>query len=336
MTIDPAQLLTGLQVAVFLAVLLFVLGIHQLRAGRRAQRETIKRRLRLLAAAESPPRHVSVLRRGRRERPPVGRPLGQALRGLEALLRQAGVGYSAPRVLRLMGLVSLAVFLGVASGMRVAMVPAPPLPVVLALAALAALAMGVAGPVLYLKRQGARRLTRFAAQLPEALELMVRSLRAGHPVNAAMAMVAREMPAPMGSEIGTVVDEMTYGLDLATALANLAGRVPVDDVRYVIVSINLQHETGGNLAEILSGLAGTMRARFRLAKKIGSLSAEARLSAKMLAAMPLIFGALVFTADPGFYLEVAGDPLFVPVLAGAAALEVLGILVMRRLVRPRV
>lgn len=201
---------------------------------------------------------------------------------------------------------------------------------------LAVLALGVVPPLLVLHHLKRKRLMQMAEQFPDALDLMARSLQAGHPIGAAMALVAKEMPDPLGAEFGLAVDEMTYGLDLREALVNLSERAPLKELHYVIVSITIQHETGGNLAEILHGLAGVIRARFGMTKKIRALSAEARLSAKLLAAMPILFGGLVFLARPEIFTEVAGDPLFLPLLGTAAALELIGILVMRRMVGFRV
>lgn len=201
---------------------------------------------------------------------------------------------------------------------------------------LAVLVLGIVPPLLVLNHMKRKRLRQMAEQFPDALDLMARSLQAGHPIGAAMALVAKEVPDPLGTEFGLAVDEMTYGLDLRDALVNLSERAPLKELQYVIVSITIQHETGGNLAEILLGLAGVIRARVRITKKVGALSAEARMSAKLLAAMPVLFGGLVFLARPEIFTEVADDPLFLPVLGTAAGLELIGILVMRRMVMVRV
>jgi tight adherence protein B len=196
--------------------------------------------------------------------------------------------------------------------------------------------VGVAGPIFFLKFKKMKRLKLFVEQLPDALDIMVRSLQAGHPVSAAMTLVTKEMPDPIGTEFGIAVDEMTYGLELREALANLGDRVDVEDYQYVVVSINIQHETGGNLAEVLHGLSTVIRARFRMFKKIRAISAEGRLSGKILAIMPFGFAAFTFTTKPGYYLSAVDDPLFWPLVGAALALELAGIFIMYKLVNFRV
>jgi len=129
---------------------------------------------------------------------------------------------------------------------------------------------------------------------------------------------------------------MTYGLELREALANLGERVDVEDYQYVVVSINIQHETGGNLAEVLHGLSTVIRARFRMFKKIRALSAEGRLSAKILAILPIAFAALTFSNKPQYYINAADDPLFWPLVGVTICLELIGIYIMYRLVNFRV
>ena len=143
----------------------------------------------------------------------------------------------------------------------------------------------------------------------------------------------------MGTEFGIAVDEMTYGLDLRQALENLGKRVDhknCQDFQYVLVSINIQHDTGGNLAETLAGLSKVIRDRFQMFKKIRVLSAEGRLSSKILAALPILFLLFMITSKPEFYTAVIDDPLFWPIIFLAAGLQIIGILIMRKLVNFRV
>jgi tight adherence protein B len=198
------------------------------------------------------------------------------------------------------------------------------------------LGAGIGGPIAFLYYKKAGRLKTFAEQLPDALDIMVRSLQAGHPISAAMTLVTKEMPDPIGTEFGIAVDEMTYGLELREALANLGERVDVEDYQYVVVSINIQHETGGNLAEVLHGLSTVIRARFRMFKKIKALSAEGRLSAKILAILPIGFAALTFSNKPHYYINAADDPLFWPLVGVALGLELVGVYIMYKLVNFRV
>ena len=134
--------------------------------------------------------------------------------------------------------------------------------------ALAALLAGVALPYVVLRMLRSRRQKRFAAQFPDALDIIVRSLRAGHPVPIAITMVGREMPDPIGSEFGMVSDEVTYGAGLETAMRNLYGRIGSDDLPLFVTAVGIQGSTGGNLGEILENLSGVIRQRFKMRRKI--------------------------------------------------------------------
>ena len=196
--------------------------------------------------------------------------------------------------------------------------------------------VGVVGPVLYLLHVRKKRLKLFAEQLPDALDMMVRSLRAGHPVGVAMGLAAKQMPDPIGTEIGIAVDEMTYGLELREALANVRDRVRVQDFEFVVVAISIQHDTGGNLAEVLGGLATVMRERFMMFAKIKALSAEGRFSSKFLSALPFGFGFMAFSGNPSYYLNVIDEPAFWKVMILALVLQIIGMIIMHKLINFRV
>ena len=151
-----------------------------------------------------------------------------------------------------------------------------------------------------------------------------------------MNLVTREMPDPIGTEFGIAVDEMTYGLDLRDALENLGDRVDVKDFQYVVVSISIQHDTGGNLAEVLSGLSKVIRDRFKLFRKIKALSGEGRMSAIVLSLLPFVTFAVIFSISPRFYTRVFPDPLFLPIAGGGFAMMLVGIFIMYRMVNFRV
>ena len=133
-----------------------------------------------------------------------------------------------------------------------------------------------------LKFLRARRHKKFNAQFPDAIDIIVRSLRAGHPVPTAINMVSREMSDPIGSEFGIVTDEITYGADLETAMRNLYFRVGTDDLPLFVTAVAIQGSTGGNLGEILQNLSGVIRQRFKMRRKIRALAAEGRASALIL------------------------------------------------------
>jgi tight adherence protein B len=171
-------------------------------------------------------------------------------------------------------------------------------------AAIIALAFPVVAflvPVIALRMRRAGKLARFGRQLPEAIDLITRSLKAGHPVPVAVAMVAREMPDPIGTEFGMVADEVTYGSDLVTALGNLFERVGHPDLPLLVSSVSIQSTTGGNLREILEGLSKVVRDRLKMKAKIRAISAEGRMSAIFLSAMPVMLFAVLLLLIPDYY-----------------------------------
>ena len=203
-------------------------------------------------------------------------------------------------------------------------------------AILGALLSGTLLPFFVLKLLRWRRQRKFSAQFPDAIDIIVRSLRAGHPVPIAITMVAREMPDPAGSEFGIVADEITYGADLETALRNLYFRVGTDDLPLFVTAVAIQGSTGGNLGEILENLSSVIRQRFKMRRKVRALAAEGRASALILSALPIcIFGAIQLST-PDFYASVWNDSLTKVVLAIAGLWMGVGNIIMFRMVNFRV
>jgi tight adherence protein B len=187
-------------------------------------------------------------------------------------------------------------------------------------------------PLLVLKFKRGRRQKRFGAQFPDALDIIVRSLRAGHPVPIAIGMVAREMPDPIGSEFGTVSDEITYGADLETAMRNLYFRIGQEDLPLFVTAVAIQSSTGGNLGEILENLSGVIRQRFKMRRKIRALASEGRASAMILSSLPIVIFLLVQVVTPDFYASVWHENLTKLALAGAGTWMGIGNLIMFRMV----
>jgi tight adherence protein B len=194
------------------------------------------------------------------------------------------------------------------------------------------LVVAVAFPLLWLRRARNKRIAKFESQLPDALDMIVRSLRAGHPAPVAMALVAREMPDPIGTEFGIVSDEITFGLSLEQAARKLSERVGFEGLHLLSVSLSIQSKTGGNLTEILANLSKVIRERQRLRMKIRSLSAEGRWSAIMISLFPVVmFGVLLLIA-PSYYGDVWQDPIITPVFTVFGAWTLLGDYIMYRMV----
>lgn len=186
--------------------------------------------------------------------------------------------------------------------------------------------------VLYLMRQRSQRIAAFGEQLPDAIDIIVRGVRVGLPFISAVALVAREMPDPVGTEFGMLGDEIAFGLDVRSALANLYRRVGQADLLFLTVSVGIQAQTGGNLAEILSRLSKLMRNRANMRLKIKALSAEGRASAITLSAFPFVIFFLVNFISPTYYGAIRSNPIVEPAIYLGLCLLVVGNAIMYRMV----
>jgi tight adherence protein B len=192
--------------------------------------------------------------------------------------------------------------------------------------------VGLAIPLLILQGRAQRRRKKMQEQFPVALDVFVRGLRAGHPVAAALDLLTVEMPDPIGSQFGIVVDEVTYGAELRDALFAMAERWDLADLRMFVVSLSVQSETGGNLAEILENLSKVIRDRQSMLMKVRALSSEGRMTAIMLTVLPVLAFVTLFLLNPGFYLEVADDPAFMPGFGALILLYITGFITIRKMV----
>jgi len=240
---------------------------------------------------------------------------------LNRLILQSGVTVGLTRLFVMVAVASVLVF-GATMAVRGSLLEA----------AVTALLSATALPYLVLKMLRGLRQKKFGAQFPDALDIIVRSLRAGHPVPIAITMVGREMTDPIGSEFGVVSDEITYGADLEGAMRNLYSRLGSDDLPLFVTAVAIQGSTGGNLGEILQNLSGVIRQRFKMRRKIRALAAEARASAMILSALPIgLFVVIQFIA-PDFYASVWHEHLTHVLLFGAAGWMALGNLIMFKMV----
>ena len=241
---------------------------------------------------------------------------------LTRLLVQSGLRITLPRFVLLMLVLTFAVF--IALGFLTFLW----WPYCLAIAA----AVGLLLPLLVVKAIRSRRQSAFSLQLPDALDVVVRSLRSGHPVPVALAMVSREMADPVGTEFGVTIDEMTYGLDMPRALRNLADRVGVADLSLLVTAVSLQTTAGGNLSEVLSNLSKVLRDRFQLRRRVRALSAEGRFSAYGLTVLPILIFLAIFLQNPPYYLDVWEVPIFQPAMAGLILWAFVGDLIMYKMI----
>jgi tight adherence protein B len=194
------------------------------------------------------------------------------------------------------------------------------------------LCMGLGIPLIILSRMASKRRQKVQEQFPVSLDIFIRGLKAGHPVSAALDLLTREMEDPIGSEYGLVMDEVAYGADLRDALQSMADRWGLEDIQMFVVSLSVQNETGGNLAEILANLASVIRERASMYMKVRALSSEGRMTGTVLTALPIMTFAGLFMLNPAFYLDVAKDPIFVPGFVGLVLLYFTGFFSIRRMI----
>jgi tight adherence protein B len=284
---------------VFAGVALAVLALYRLVVGAQRDRNTIKRRLASNAGDGARSASIDILRQER----------GLAnfdhprLASLNEFLAQTGLRISVAAL----GLWTASLCAAVALALS-------PFLSHLWTAAAVGLVVGSSGVVLYLTVVRRRRIDCFTAQLPDALNIIVRSLRIGHPFVSAIGLASREMRDPIAAELAITAEEITFGQDVTTAVVNLHRRVGQDDLLFLVTAVNVQSQTGGNLAEVLGRLATLMRQRSTLQLKVKALSAEGRLSAWFLTAMPFILYGAIRLLSRGYFGELAGSPVLVPAL----------------------
>lgn len=245
---------------------------------------------------------------------------------LEDLLRRGGVSWSLSRFLQVAAVVAVVAALVFFLWLKLSIVAS----LVLGIAS-----AGVAAFLFLLNRAGKRK-AKMTEQLPDAVDMIVRSLKAGHPIRAALGLVANDVADPLGTEIGIAVDEMTFGLELEEALENLRQRVNIPDLDYMVVAINIHSRSGGNLAEILSNLSSVIRDRYRLFKKVRALSAEGRLSAYVIASVPFVIGLILGLNVPNYYQDAARHPSFPMIALVAIGLYGVAIFAIWRIIKIRV
>ena len=313
--IDPGWLIF---IGVFIGALLLIEGMRQLTSRRETNSEARSRRLRLIAGGTELEERLSILL------PNEGSQKNFLGLNLGGKLVAAGL----PQQPMLFGLGAIAV----ACLMTLALMRVIGAPGAIGLSIMLCVLL----PLMVLSAIQSARLKRISSQLPDALDLMGRALRAGHPLSSSIGTVAETMPDPIGTEFGIMVDQISYGDELVTAFRKLAERNPSEDFHYLAVSIAIQHGTGGNLGRVLGVLSEVMRGRIMMRQKIKSMSAEGRISAWILSSIPFLMVGLNSIITPSYYGDVMQDPMFVPMALGAVGLILLNGFVLFRLVNFRI
>ncbi len=201
---------------------------------------------------------------------------------------------------------------------------------------LVSVCMGVGAVYMWVDRTAKKRLSMVEEQLPDAIELMVRSLRVGHPFSSAINIVAKEVPDPLGTEFGMIADEAAYGRDIAESLKLLAERMDMQDLRFLAVAVSIQAQSGGNLAEILHGLSQVIRARFKLFRRVRAITAEAKWSGMFLSGFPIVAMIMIQVIKPDYYDNVKETAAFIPAAIAVGVFLVVNVIFMRVMVNIKV
>lgn len=311
--------------AIFLAVLALVEGLYLTIFGKSIRfNNKVNRRLEML---EKGGNREEVLEQLRKE-------MSQHFNGrtipLYSILadkaQKANIAFS-PRAL-----IMIMMLLSAVSFMMLLVATAAALPVKI----LVALAMGVGAVYFWVNHKAKKRLGLIEEQLPDAVELMVRSLRVGHPFSAAIGIVAKEIADPLGSEMGVIADEAAYGRDIGEALKNMAERMDMQDLRFLAVAVTIQQQSGGNLAEILDGLAKVIRSRFKLFRRVKAITAEAKWSGMFLSAFPILALIMLTMIQPNYYDDVKETKYFIPAALLVGTFLVINVIFMRMMVNIKV
>lgn len=317
---------------VFLAVVLLVEGAFLYWRDVRGPAARVSKRMQLIASGAG---NTEIMESLRRQGSKASESLLPAIVAyLEIRLTQAGMRTSANRVLTIMLAVTLGIgivfpTIGGISGRLTS-------PAAYLLIIVFACGIGIMLPLMVINVTAAKRMKKFEAQFPVALDIFVRGLRAGYPVTSALELLITEVPDPISSEFGLVVAEMNYGYSLRDALANLSNRVQTQDIQMFVVSVAIQSETGGSLADILDGLSKVIRDRASMVLKVRALASEGKMTGGLLSILPVGTFVVMFATQPSFYLDVAEDPWFLPGVIGVFVSYTVGIVLMRRMISIKV
>ena len=311
----------------FLAVVLFLEGAYLAwNSYRGPEAKRMEKRLRAMSAGGEVKGSSLLKQRMLAQTPTMDRMLLQIPRihQLDRLLLQSGLRLS---VAGFLGLTLLMIAVGLL------------LALLIGLPTLLVIVIGVAAgmlPLLYVTSAKHKRMLVIEQQLPDALDLMARAMLAGHAFTSGLKMVSEEVSDPVAGEFSIVFDEINYGISVQDALVNLATRVPSTDLRYFVISVLIQRETGGNLAELLNNISALIRARMKLMGAVRVLSAEGRLSALILTILPFALAGVIFLINPKFLSVLWTDPVGPKIVAGALVIMIFGMFWMWRVIKIRV
>ena len=303
---------------IFIAVLALVEGLYLVAFGKSISLNSkVNRRLELLDKGAGREEVLEKLRKEMQQHMKSRSIPLYSLLGEKA--QKAAIAFTPKQLIIVMFVLAAVAFVGLTIGTATE----PPVRILLSVG------IGVGAVYFWVSSKANKRISMIEEQLPDAIELMVRSLRVGHPFSSAIQIVAKEVKDPLGSEFGMIADENAYGRDVGEALKELAERLDMQDLRFLAVAVTIQQQSGGNLAEILAGLSKVIRARFRLFRRVKAITAEAKWSGKFLSAFPIVALIVINVADPHYYDEVRDNPLFIPACFAVGIFLALNLFVMR-------
>ncbi|MFN3208452.1 MAG: type II secretion system F family protein [Roseovarius sp.] len=322
MSISAEPIIYGL---IFIGIMVLVQGLYLTVFGRSISlNNRVNRRLEMLDKGGN---REEVMEKLRKEMEQHLKARKIPLYSILATKAQMGaIAFSPKQLMMLMVACGFIAFIGLSVGTSTA------LPV----RALVSVAMGIGGIFVWVNMKAAKRMAMLEEQLPDAIELMVRSLRVGHPFSSAISIVANEVADPLATEFGVIADEAAYGRDMGEALKDMAERLDMQDLRFLAVAVTIQQQSGGNLAEILDGLAKVIRARFRLFRRVKAITAEAKWSGKFLSGFPILALIAIQMIKPDYYDEAMEHPYFIPACLAVGFFLIANLFVMRALVNIKV
>jgi len=321
------KILVPLIVLFVTSVFIIELFVYAYKTLRNPHRKVIQKRLKTLSSSEYTNDSHDITRKRMLSRVPLLNAIllhTPGVRSLERLLQQANVQSPLGVFILLAAVLALTGYL---AGSLLTINRVIPLIIAASLAGI---------PFLYVIRKKKKRMDKFQKQLPEGLELIARSLRAGHAFTSGMKLAADEFDDPLGPEFTETLDEINFGVSVSDALKNLARRVDCPDLRYFVVSVILQRETGGNLAEIIESIGYIIRERFKLRGKIRILSAEGKLSAIILVTIPFFVIIVLRFTSPKYINALLFEPAGRIMGAVALFMMVMGIFVMKKMINIKV
>ena len=322
MSLSAEPIIYGL---IFLGVLVLVEGLYLVAFGKSISLNSkVNRRLDLLSKGGA---REQVLEQLRNEMQQHMKSRTIPLYSLLAEKAQkAAIAFTPRQLIMIMGGMAVIAFIGLTIGTET-----DP-----AIRAVASIGIGIVSVYMWVNSKAKKRMEMIEEQLPDAVELMVRSLKVGHPFSSAITIVSKEIDDPLATEFGIIADQNAYGRDVGDSLKEMAERLDMQDLRFLAVAVTIQQQSGGNLAEVLDGLGKVIRSRFRLFRRVKAITSEAKFSGYFLSAFPILALLAILFINPNYYDDVMETEYFIPACIGVGLMMAINIVVMKAMVNIKV